>query len=139
MVSEEQGRVVGMENGVAMVELDPQERCAGCGLCAASEGKMRLTLDAVEGLKPGQVVIVGIDRSRFLRSLFLLFGLPLIGLVAGAVLGAAHPIPGMTGDASAAVLAVVLLVAAFLVALLYDRKVAAKAMPQPTILRIESE
>ena len=141
---EEQARVVAVEGGKATVELDRNERCDGCGLCAATGGgQMRLVLDATalldKGLRPGRTVIVAIDRSVSLRSVFLLFGLPLVGLVAGAAIGHVCPLPGMKPDASSALLAVVLLVAAFVVALLYERKFAAKTLPQPTILRIESE
>lgn len=100
---------------------------------------MSLVVDAIDGLGPGQTVAVAIDRSVSLASVFFLFGLPLAGLIAGALIGHSFPVFGIAPDASAVLLAIGLLVAAFFVALLYDRKVAAKRSPKPTIVRIEPE
>ncbi len=98
---------------------------------------MRLTVDAVDGLEPGQKVVVAIDRSVSLRSVLLLFGLPLAGLVAGAVAGNTWPFLGLTRDACSVVLAGVLLVVSFLVARRCDRRT--KREPErPAIVRIES-
>ena len=132
--------MVAVEDGKATVELDHKGRCVGCGLCSsAAAGKMHLVLEAIENLEPGQTVIVAIDRSVSLRSVFLLSGLPLIGLVVGAAVGHLWPVFGLAPDASSVLLSLVFLAAAFLIAVLYDRKVAAKTMREPTILRIESD
>jgi len=137
MVREEPARVVAVEGARATVELERSERCAGCGLCAAlSGGKMRLVLDAVDGLEPGQAVVVALDRSVSLRSVLLLFGLPLAGLVGGVLIGRWVSLPGLSKDAASALLAVILLVAAFRIALLCERR-AARTLPRPTIVRIE--
>jgi len=138
-VTEERALVVAVDGGKATVELAPHEGCGSCGLCLAAGKKMRLALDAVDGVQPGQTVIVAIDRSVSLRSVFLLFGLPLLGLVAGAVIGQVLPVPGVAPDASSLLYAVVLMMAALLAAVLYDRKAAARTAPRPTILRIESK
>lgn len=100
---------------------------------------MSLVVDAIDGLEPGQTVVVAIDRSVSFASVFFLFGLPLAGLIAGALIGSSFPIFGMAPDASAVLLGIGLLVAAFFAALLYDRKFAAKRIPSPTIVRIEPE
>lgn len=100
---------------------------------------MQLVLDAIEGLEPDQAVVVAVDRSVSLRSVFLLLGVPLVGFIGGAVLGHARPLPGMTPDGSAALLAIALLGVAFTGAILYERRAAAKTVPQPTILRIETK
>jgi sigma-E factor negative regulatory protein RseC len=129
-----------VEDGQATLELDRDASCGSCGLCgAAGGGKMRLVLDAIEGISPGQTVIVAIDRTVSIRGIALLFGLPLLGLVIGALVGFTWPIPSLSAEASGALLAVALLVVALLFAMLYDRKVASKSTPQPIILRIESE
>ena len=129
-----------MNGNQATVEMDRSARCGGCGLCAsAGGGKMRLRLGALERLEPGQTVIVAIDRAVSLRSILLLLGLPLLGLIGGAVVGHSWPIFGLSADGSSVLLAVALLAVAFLIALIYDRKVASKTTPQPTILRIDKE
>ena len=131
--------MVAVDGGKATVEFDPHEGCGSCGLCLAAAKKMRLELDSIDGLEPGQRVIVAISRALSLRGVFVLFGLPLLGLVAGSVIGQVLPVPGVAPDASSLLYAVVLLVAALLAAVLYDRKVAARTAPRPTILRIESK
>jgi len=130
--------VLAVEDGKATVELSQSEDCKSCGLCVSAAGrKMSLVVDAVDGLEPGQTVIVAIDRSTSLVSVFFLFGLPLAGLIIGAVIGHFLPFPGMSRDASAVLLGIALFAAAFLVAFIYDRTVAQKRMPKPTIVRIE--
>ena len=100
---------------------------------------MSLEVDAVEGIGPGRKVVVAVDRSVSLAGIFFLFGLPLVGLVAGAVIGHFCPFFGLSGEASAVVLGLALQAAAFVVALVYDRKVAAKRTPKPRIVRIDPE
>ncbi len=147
MHREEPARVVAVERGKTTLELDRKPGCGACPLCTdTGRGGMRLELDVTgfrgkngEALKPGQNVILTIDSRASLRSVCLLFGLPLAGLIAGVVVGQLSPISGMARDASSALLGVVLLAGGFLSTMLYDRKVAAKKPPQPTIQRIESE
>ena len=136
---EEHARVVAVRAGKATVELAPEERCGACGLCSAFGGRMRIDLDAVDGLERGQTVIVAVPDSPSLRSILLLFGLPLAALVGGAALGQYRPFPGLGPDASSVVLALGLLLAAFLVAVAVDRKTGARGNARPAILRIESD
>ena len=99
---------------------------------------MTLDLDAVEGIEPGSRVVVAIDRSPLAGTL-VLFGLPLAGLVGGAVIGYVFPFLGMSADGSAAILGLVFLVLAFLAAIVYDRKVAARRTPKPRIVSVVTE
>lgn len=132
--------MLAVEDGKATVELSQSEHCASCGLCVSVAGrKMSLVVDAINGVEPGRTVIVAIDRSTSLVSVFFLFGLPLAGLIAGAGIGHFLPIPGMSPDASAVLLGVVLFASAFLVAFVYDRTVAQRRVPKPTIVRIEPQ
>jgi len=138
LVIEERATVVAVGDGRATVEIARNEHCAGCGLCSVAGGKGRLTLDAIPGLETGQTVVVAVHRSASLRSIFLLFGLPASGLVTGALIGRSWPLAGLSAEASAAVLALGLLAATFAVAVIYDRTVAAKTAPRPTLLRTET-
>jgi len=132
--------VLAVEDGKATVELSQSESCKSCGLCVSAAGrKMSLVVDAIDGLEPWQTVIVAIDRSTSLVSVFFLFGLPLAGLIIGAGIGHFLPFPGLSADASAIMLGIGLFAAAFLVAFIYDRTVAQKRMPKPTIIRIEPQ
>ena len=60
---------------------------------------MWLVVDAIDGLGPGQIVVVAIDRSVSFASVFFLFGLPLAGLIAGALIGHSFPVFGIAPDA----------------------------------------
>ncbi len=137
MVNEERATVLAVEGGKATLELERSERCGTCGLCSGAAGTLRLTVDAVPGLKPGQKVVIAIDRSVSLRSVLLLFGLPLAGLVVGAVVGHTWPFGGLTPDVCSVILAGALLVVSFLVARACDRRTKGASV-QPAILRIES-
>ncbi len=137
MLAEEKARVVSVQDGQATLELEAQACCGSCGLCRAFGGGMRLDVEAVEGLKPGQTVVVAQSRGGSLMSVFLLFGLPLIGLVAGVLLGRVWMLPGLTSDGSSVLLGVAGMGAAFLVAVMYDRKFAGKSIPRPVIVKIE--
>jgi sigma-E factor negative regulatory protein RseC len=130
-------RVVSVKDGRATLELAQSDHCKSCGICACGAGSMmRVEVQAIEGLRPGQSVVVAIDRSVSISSALVLFGLPLLGLISGALLGHHVPLLGMSRDLSAALLGLGLVAVAFLVALLYERKVARYKHPEPSILRI---
>ena len=137
---EERARVVAVHNARATVELEPSGHCGGCAMAAlCGERKYRFELDAVPGLEPGQTVVVALDRSGSLRGILLLFGLPLVGLVSGVLLGQSYPIFHLSPEVSSVVLALMFVAVAAVVALIYEKKVAAKNAPQPTIVRTEDQ
>jgi positive regulator of sigma E activity len=138
---EESGFVVAASDGATVVEIAPSACCGSCGLCSAIGGKMRLELPTDDlpdelraALTPGRRVIVGVPRSVPAASLLLVFGLPLLGLVGGALLGYALPIPMLGQDLSAAAFAVALLAVALLVAAVADRRIG-RRLPQPKLIR----
>ncbi|MFO7898783.1 MAG: SoxR reducing system RseC family protein [Planctomycetota bacterium] len=127
-----------VREGRATVEIEPSEHCAGCALGAmCGAGKLRLEVDGVDGLERGQSVILAVDRSAALRGVLLLFGLPLVGLVSGVVLGRYHPVLGLSADGSSLLLGVLFLAAAFAAAFLYEKTIASKRLPEPSIVRTE--
>lgn len=138
MTAEERGVVVGVEGGKVLVELEPTAACKGCGLCGNMDGgRMRLEVEAVEGVRPGQRVVVSVDRSMPLRSALFLFGLPAVGFIGGLVLGQYWAVTGLGADGSSAAFGLGLLLVAYVVARVYDRKVAARRSP-PALVRIET-
>lgn len=95
---ETQGRVIAVEPGYAWVECVRQ---GGCGSCA-SKGSCGTQLlgEALSpgvsqqvrardplGVRVGDVVVLGITEEGGLRAAFLLYGLPVSGLLLGLVLG----------------------------------------------------
>ncbi len=94
---EEQARVIAVSDDLAEVVTT---RHTACGSCAAKSGcgtsllaawfpqrqltfRLQNRLDA----RVGDTVIVGLNEGMLQRSSLLLYGLPLIGLLAGAIVG----------------------------------------------------
>ena len=98
---------------------------------------MKLEVNAVEGLRLGHKVVVKLDTGNWLLAMVMMFGLPLIGLVLGAVLGQAAPVLG-SRNAASVLYGVILMAFAFVLAVTYDRKVS-RHLPPPTIIRIEPD
>jgi len=96
---EETGRVVATEGAFAWVETQRQSACGhcsvqdGCGTSVLSKVVGR-KLNRVRALNPssarvGDEVIVGLDESAMLRGSFMVYTLPLLLMLAGAVLAQA--------------------------------------------------
>jgi len=82
----EKGKVISINDGLAVVMLTPSEKCGECRLCSRLQpgGKMSLEVEAVEGLHPGQVVTIQIDSRQILKGGWTVFILPLIAFIVGA-------------------------------------------------------
>jgi sigma-E factor negative regulatory protein RseC len=94
---EEQVVVTSMTKEGAWVEGIQQSACgscsakAGCGQHAMSQLGKRVTLwlplENDEAFHIGQQVVVGLPEGAILRSTLVLYGIPLIALVIGAIIG----------------------------------------------------
>lgn len=94
---EEQATVLSVGDGFAEVATLRRNACnscdvkAGCGtsLIAAWFPQRRMTFQLRNeiGARPGDTVVVGLDEARLQRASMLLYGLPLAGLLLGAILG----------------------------------------------------
>jgi len=85
---EEKGRVVKVENGVAKVEMERTSSCARCGICLQGSGeKMILYAKDSLGVHPGDEVLVSMESKEVLKAAFLIYLFPLIGLIAGYLIG----------------------------------------------------
>jgi sigma-E factor negative regulatory protein RseC len=88
--------VVRVDDGRVTVSVDRAAvcpRCAagkgcGAGLFAGPAGPLELKLDVSRGVLPraGDAVTLSLAPRRLLQASFLAYGLPLLGLVAGATL-----------------------------------------------------
>ncbi len=98
---ETQGRVIAVEAGFAWVESVRQGGCSSCaskGACGsqllgealtpASSGQEAhhvLARDPL-GVRVGDIVLLGVEEKGALRAAFLMYGLPLFGLMSGLLL-----------------------------------------------------
>lgn len=141
---EEQASVVSVQGDQIWVQT---QRKSVCGTCSARKGCGTASLEQLFGhrrtqmrvssslpVKAGDEVILGIEESTLLRGSLLLYGLPLLLLLAGAiVISYALPEAGEIGVISGAVAGLVL--GLYLVAG-YSRKLRLNPKYHPTILRV---
>ena len=93
---ETQGRVVAVEAGLAWVE---SERAGGCGSCSSkgacgsqllgealtpTPSNLILAQDPI-GVHIGDTVLLGVTEQGALRAAFLMYGLPIVGLLIGVL------------------------------------------------------
>ncbi|MFH1885946.1 MAG: SoxR reducing system RseC family protein [Pseudomonadota bacterium] len=102
----EEGYVVRLEGDGAWVKT---RRCEACDHCAAKDGcrtlgggkEVELRVENTLGAGPGDHVAVGVSDASFLKATFLVYFLPVLGLLGGAILGDWAG-PRMNLDATAA-------------------------------------
>ncbi|MBK8973776.1 MAG: SoxR reducing system RseC family protein [Hahellaceae bacterium] len=103
---EQTGRVVAVDDARIWVEVTPQ---AGCKSCSAQENcgqsllqkvagsrMERLVLDKTQDIQVGDWVLVGMEGAAVFNASLLVYGLPLSGLLIGAMAaslaGASEPV-----------------------------------------------
>ena len=124
-----EGTVIAIENGQATVEITGCESCGGCRICATfGDSSKRLVVNAIPGLRIQQRVrIEGLGTSSWLGT-FLVFVVPVVGLILGIILGQVIPVAGLSPDTFSLLLGLGLLGLGFTGAHLYERAV---LRPQP--------
>ena len=85
----EVGRIIELSGKKAKVSLPRKEGCASCGKCAFAAGGKNMLLEAENdaGGRPGDKVEVNIPSRDPLQASLLIFGLPLLALLVGAIVG----------------------------------------------------
>lgn len=86
---EEIGTVRSTSGGMAIVAIPRKSACDGCtaGTCKPEEQSMEIEAVNNAGAVEGQRVRVAIKSSAYMKGSMVVYGLPAIGLVLGAVLG----------------------------------------------------
>ncbi len=94
-----QGEVLLIEEGRALIKYRRSSSCGSCSEkvhCAAGQTQQALPsndqsvwvdISASVSLQIGEWIEVGIEEQHFLRGVFLIYLLPILGLVFGALLG----------------------------------------------------
>lgn len=87
----EEGIVKKAKNGIAVISIQDSDKCRECAAkiyCKPGSSEERsLTVRDPYGAHPGDKVRIVIKGSKILRASFLLYGIPLILLLAGIFLG----------------------------------------------------
>jgi len=132
----EQGTVIGVDGSTARVRMDAGPKCDSCCACAAVGGAHELDVTTPEPLEVGARVLVEVHAPNATLSALLVFGLPLLGLVAGVVAGRRWRPFGLGGDADGLALGFGLLVALLAAAAAIDKYVLRARFPEPTVVEV---
>jgi sigma-E factor negative regulatory protein RseC len=129
-VIEETARVVAVDGELALVET---HRASACGSCSAGSGCGTALIGRFfgnrvaqvrarnrVGARVGQQVVLGLDERAMLKGALALYLVPLLGLLAGAILG--HRLGGVWLPALAEPLSIVLGIAGLIGGLAWARR-----------------
>jgi len=133
---EEQGQVLEVRGGRALVQTTRSGSCEQCGArhaCGGAGGgrEARVWAEDPLGVQAGERVIIAVPEGTVLRASLLIYLVPVGALVLGALLGnALAPALGWSADLGAAGLGLASMALAFLV----SRYVGGKTASGPTIV-----
>jgi len=128
--------VVEVKPGQALVETVRSGSCEQCGArhaCGATGGgrEARVWADDPVGVRPGERVVIAVPEGTVLRASFLVYLVPVLALVLGALVGdALAPSLGWSADLAAAGLGLGCMALAFLA----SRYLGGRTAPGPTIV-----
>jgi sigma-E factor negative regulatory protein RseC len=88
-VIEEIGTVRSTDGPLAIVDVPKKSACEGCtaGTCKIEDQFMEIEAFNRAGAKVGDKVVVSVKAFTFTKGSMMVYGLPAIGLVVGAVFG----------------------------------------------------
>ncbi|MGQ9707488.1 MAG: SoxR reducing system RseC family protein [bacterium] len=132
---EEIGKVLSINGTRAELEITPGAGCEHCGaknLCNwTGKAGRRIVAHNPVGAQPGEMVIISRSSRAVIHSALLVFGLPVLGLISGIVLGEI-----LLGETWAVVFAGFGLGLAIMIIRLIDRVRGSKGTNLPVIVRI---
>jgi sigma-E factor negative regulatory protein RseC len=141
---EETGIVQKTEGIMATVLVQKRGACEGCkatGTCEMTqEGMVIEALNPVQA-KPGQTVSISITPISYLKGTMLVYGLPMVALIAGAVIGkniSDKFFESFNSDLSAAIVGFAAFFAAFMFARVWSSKAEGRTEHKPVIEKIIS-
>lgn len=123
---EEEGIVIEAKGEVAKVEIARSSACGGCHACTIGAGGRMITeAENLLGARKSQRVKVQIDTPSLLRAAFMVYLLPLLGLVSGCVVGkcVAELLGLKAPEMIGAVVGVGMLALGFWMTHLYDKRI----------------
>ncbi|MDH3974625.1 MAG: SoxR reducing system RseC family protein [Deltaproteobacteria bacterium] len=143
---EEEGKVVKLEGGYAIIHTERGSSCDGCSAKSSchtmsDSGGRLMEMRAINsvGAQVGDRVKVAIDSIVLLKSSFLVYVLPLIVMIAGGLLGdnyARNNMPASDPDLVAGAVGIACLVLSFLLIRLWNKSLEKKKEYQPQVIRI---
>jgi sigma-E factor negative regulatory protein RseC len=140
-VVEEIGIVKSIEGVMALVDIPRKSACEGCtaGTCKPEEQFMEIEAFNRAGAVTGQRVRVSVKPYSYMKGSMIVYGLPTIGLVIGAVLGKelmGRIFPGMDPDILSAVFGFGAFALSFILVKVWTNAASKKAETKPVIEEI---
>jgi sigma-E factor negative regulatory protein RseC len=138
---EEIGVVISTHGPIAKVAVQRKSVCDQCtaGTCHLTEGGAELEALNTARAKEGQKVKVVLKPYSYLKGSLIVYGLPLLALIAGAVAGKellADSFKGLDPDLVSAIFAFGAFALSFLVVFLWSRRAEKKTEFKPVIEEI---
>ena len=138
---EEIGIVKSVQGVMAKVAVPKKSVCEGCtaGTCKPEEQSMEIDALNKAGAKTGQKVRVVIKSFTYLKGSILVYGIPAVALIAGAVLGKeilSKQFKGIDPEMLSAIFGFGFLALAFLGIKIWSKKVERKIETKPVIEEI---
>ncbi len=142
MALEEEGTIISISDGSAVVAVGTQGSCESCpsaSVCHSDGDERRITAINPVNAQPGQKVKVVMHAQMYLKGTILVYAVPMIILIAGAIFGkylADNFFPDSSPDLMAAGVGFTGMVLAFLGAKYWSKGVENKEEYQPVIEKI---
>ena len=135
---EEIGTVTAIEGPYARVSVPRKSTCEGCtaGTCTAGDQSMEIEALNKAGAIIGQRVRVMVHSHLYMKGSMIIYGIPALSLVAGAVFGkeiVSRFLPTQDADVLAALFGFSFLVASFILIKLWAGKQEKRAGSTPVI------
>jgi sigma-E factor negative regulatory protein RseC len=140
-VMEEVGTIKSTDGLFAVVSVPRKSSCEGCTLSICKPYEQDMEIEALNAAKAGvgQKVRVVMESSSYMKSAGIVYGIPALALVLGAVVGKelfSRYLPGSDPDIISAVFGFGGLILAFIVIRLWADKTAKRTESKPVIEEI---
>lgn len=85
----EKGQIVELNNDLATVKILRKEACSKCGICKNGESENEMLIEAknLSQANIGDFVEVSLQTPIFFKALFIMYGIPLVSLILGFIVG----------------------------------------------------
>ena len=128
----DEGIVLVIRGDHALVRMSGKSGCEGCSSCSTTSGcNVELEALTTEGVVAGSRVVVEVSSVGAAVSAVLVFVLPLLGLVAGVLVGSQ-----LGGTGGSLGLGFGALIVFFGLAVLVERRIVQPRLPEPTIVSV---
>jgi positive regulator of sigma E activity len=140
-VIEEIGIVKSVEGMTAVVSVPKKSACEGCtlGTCTTQEKSMEIEAWNEAGAVAGQRVRVAIKSYAYMKGAMIVYGLPAVGLVAGAIFGKelmGKVFPASDPDVLSAVFGFAACILSFVIVKIWANKAGKKTESRPVVEEI---